>query len=195
MLNDLQHYIDGLDTGKIPVLRQQQLLQLAELINVAEVKQLNFICTHNSRRSQFAQIWGQTMANYSNKDIASYSGGIEVTECNYRTIEALKSIGFNVEVQGNNNPVYNVKFSADHPGVILFSKLYLDKVNPHYYIAIMTCDHADQSCPIIPEATERFSLTYTDPKHFDDSINESMEYLKTGRQIATEMKFLFTQLK
>lgn len=25
---------------------------------------LNFICTHNSRRSHFAQVWAQTMAHY-----------------------------------------------------------------------------------------------------------------------------------
>ena len=190
----LQKYIDGLDVGEIPQSRQKELTRLAEMINASNTKQLNFICTHNSRRSQFAQAWSQTMAKYLNKDVSCYSGGIEVTACNTRTIRALKLAGFKIELNGLENPVYKVLFDENEPEVILFSKLYSDNKNPSRYIAVMTCDHADQNCPVIPEATARYSLTYTDPKRYDDSVNESVEYAKTSKQIATEMKFLFSKL-
>ena len=37
---------------------------------------LNFICTHNSRRSQFSQIWAQTAATYYGIESNCYSGGV-----------------------------------------------------------------------------------------------------------------------
>jgi arsenate reductase (thioredoxin) len=43
---------------------------------------LHFICTHNSRRSQFSQIWAQTAADYFQIPAQCYSGGVEVTACN-----------------------------------------------------------------------------------------------------------------
>ena len=51
---------------------------------------LNFICTHNSRRSQFSQIWAQTAADYFEIPTFCYSGGVEVTACNERTIQSLE---------------------------------------------------------------------------------------------------------
>ena len=35
-------------------------------LNNSEDIRLNFICTHNSRRSHLAQVWAQTMAEYFN---------------------------------------------------------------------------------------------------------------------------------
>jgi arsenate reductase len=41
---------------------------------------LNFICTHNSRRSHLSQIWAQAMAfHFGIKNIFCYSGGTEAT--------------------------------------------------------------------------------------------------------------------
>ena len=56
---------------------------------------LNFICTHNSRRSQFCQFWAAIASYHYGYDIGSYSGGIEVTACNERTIASLEKRGFN----------------------------------------------------------------------------------------------------
>jgi arsenate reductase len=57
----------------------------------------------------------------------------------------------------------------------------------------MTCDHADQNCPVIPHAVKRIPLTYIDPKASDGTETETETYLKTSEKIATEMKFLFSQ--
>ena len=36
---------------------------------------INFICTHNSRRSQLGQVWSFYAANYFNLPISAFSGG------------------------------------------------------------------------------------------------------------------------
>ena len=47
--------------------------------NQQEIR-LNFICTHNSRRSHLSQIWTQTAAAHFNiKNVFCYSGGTEST--------------------------------------------------------------------------------------------------------------------
>ena len=33
----------------------------------------------------------------------------------------------------------------------------------------MTCDHADENCPLIPGAKTRIPLTYVDPKVADET--------------------------
>jgi len=48
---------------------------------------LNFICTHNSRRSHIAQLWVQTAAHYFGiRGVETYSGGTEATEFNSRAV-------------------------------------------------------------------------------------------------------------
>ena len=48
--------------------RKELLLRIAETIakeySLNEVVHLNFICTHNSRRSQLGQVWGFYAAHY-----------------------------------------------------------------------------------------------------------------------------------
>ena len=59
---------------------------------------LNFICTHNSRRSHLAQIWAQTMAFHFNiKNVFSYSGGTEATAMFSKVAETLMNQGFQIQ--------------------------------------------------------------------------------------------------
>ena len=47
---------------------------IQQKVNAEEEIRLNFICTHNSRRSHLSQIWAQTMAFHFNiKSIFCYS--------------------------------------------------------------------------------------------------------------------------
>lgn len=158
---------------------------------------LNFICTHNSRRSQFAQVWCTFVQDYFGlKTVEAYSGGTEVTACNERTIEALKRAGFNIEASGTGNPVYTVSTNDSDTAIKIWSKLYDDDFNPSdRFAAIMTCDHADANCPFIPGATIRIPLTYTDPKYADETEQEETAYDETCKMIATDMVRLFNKVK
>ncbi len=156
---------------------------------------LNFICTHNSRRSQFSQIWAQTAAAYYGIDANCYSGGVEVTAFNTRAVAAIQRDGFKVVKKEGENPVYFVFYSEDEQPIVAFSKLYDDAINaPKDFAAVMTCDHADENCPVIPGAERRFPLRFEDPKAFDDSLLEEKMYSERSRQIAAELFYLFEKV-
>jgi arsenate reductase len=170
-------------------------IYLKEQLELENPIRLNFICTHNSRRSQFAQVWAHVAAHHYNLPIQSFSGGVEVTACNPRTVNALKTIGFRVESAGRDNPLYRAFFSDDAEPIRLFSKLYDDPENPQQrFAAIMTCSHADENCPYLPSADVRISLLYEDPKAFDDTAHESQAYTERSLQIASEMFYAFNEL-
>ena len=156
---------------------------------------LNFICTHNSRRSQFSQIWAQTAAAYYGIEANCYSGGVEVTAFNPRAVAAIQRDGFKVVKKEGENPVYFVFYSEDVQPIVAFSKVYDDAINaPKDFAAVMTCDHADENCPIIPGAERRFPLRFEDPKSFDDSLLEEKMYSERSRQIGAELMYLFKKV-
>ena len=58
---------------------------------------LVYVCTHNSRRSHFGQVWAAVAACYYNiSDVTTFSGGTEATAFNPNAIKALMNSGFEV---------------------------------------------------------------------------------------------------
>jgi len=156
---------------------------------------LNFICTHNSRRSQFAQIWAQTVADHFQIPVNCYSGGVEVTAFNERAVKSIERAGFQVTGDGGDNPKYSVKHSDDGNVIIAFSKLFDDPYNQaDHFAAVMTCSHADENCPFIPGTEKRISVNYEDPKEFDGTSKESEKYDERSMQIASEMYYVFSKI-
>lgn len=157
---------------------------------------LNFICTHNSRRSQLAQVWAKTAAAYYRIPVDTYSGGIEVTACNIRIIDTLIEHGFSIhKFSEDENPKYELEFTASESPLLLFSKIYNQSPNPDKnFAAIMVCDHADENCPFIPGADQRIPLRFEDPKNFDETPIESTKYKERSLQIASEMLYIFSRI-
>ena len=195
----LANTITNLPFAAISSERLQLLDEMATYLR-SKMKQgeeirLNFICTHNSRRSQFSQIWAQTAAAYYGIEANCYSGGVEVTAFNPRAVAAIKRDGFKVVKKEGENPVYFVFYGEDEQPIVAFSKLYDDAINaPKDFAAVMTCDHADENCPVIPGAERRFPLRFEDPKAFDDSLLEEKMYSERSRQIAAELFYLFEKV-
>ena len=191
--------ITNLPFAAIPTERLQLLDEMADYL-IAKIKQgeeirLNFICTHNSRRSQLSQVWAQTAAVYYGIAAACYSGGVEVTAFNDRAVTALQRDGFKVVQKGEENPVYFVFPGEGTEPIITFSKVFDDAVNANNgFAAVMTCDHADENCPVIPGAERRFPLRYEDPKAFDDTDQEEEMYTKRSHQIGAELVYLFEKV-
>ena len=78
----------------------------------------------------------------------------------------------------------------------MFSKLFDDKTSPTSgFAAVMTCSHADENCPIVPGCDQRISIRYDDPKKYDDTPLEKVMYDYRSFQIATEMFYVFSQVK
>lgn len=159
---------------------------------------LLFICTSNSRRSHFGQIWSQTAAAYYGLDsLLSFSGGTEATRVNKNAIAAFERCGFLVTSDKvGDNPVWMIKASGKMPGWATWSKKYNDASNPKQnFCAIMVCSEADKSCPAVDGAELRIGMPYEDPKIFDETPSQNQKYDERCRQIAREMFFAMDYAK
>jgi arsenate reductase len=198
----IKNVIDTLDFTSIAAERKTILQSLVDFIQskVTENQdiRLNFICTHNSRRSHLSQIWAQTAAaHYNIKNVFSYSGGTEATALFPMVAQTLTNTGFQIKtLSEDSNPVYSVKYSEnDHP-LICFSKTYDDAFNPQSeFAAILTCSQADGGCPFIAGAEKRIPITFEDPKAFDNTPQQAKKYQERSIQIATELFYVFSQIK
>ena len=175
---------------------QSLIVYIQEKLDLELEVNLNFVCTHNSRRSQFSQVWAQTAAIFYGIKVNCFSGGVEVTTFNQSALSALKKSGFDINTIGTDNPRHEVFMSHDFEPLIMFSKLFDDSINPrNNHATIMTCSHADENCPVIPGSQKRFSIHYEDPKIFDGLRIAPIKYHECSIQVASEMFYIFSQLK
>lgn len=201
VFDQIDQVISTLSTDKISEERKEILQPLADYIqsktDAQEPIRINFICTHNSRRSHLSQVWAQTMAFYFNvKNVQCYSGGTESTALFPMVAETLKNTGFQIEtISGGKNPIYSIKYAVNEPAVIGFSKKLDDAFNPKSeFAAVMTCSQADGGCPFIAGAEKRIPITFEDPKAFDNTPQQAEKYQERSFQIARELMYIFAQI-
>jgi arsenate reductase len=171
---------------------------IQEKVNATSAVRINFICTHNSRRSHLSQIWAQTAASFYNiPNVACYSGGTEATALFPKIAETLENTGFQIKtIAEGKNPIYTIKYNTqDHP-IIGFSKTYDDAFNPNKdFAAVLTCSSADEGCPFIAGAEKRIPIMFEDPKAFDNTPLQTQKYEERSLQIATDFMYVFSQIK
>lgn len=201
MYLDISKIIEDFSDHKISDERKEVLKPLADYIqkksSFGETIRLNFICTHNSRRSHLSQIWAQTMAfHFGIKNIFCYSGGTEATAMYPKVAETLRKQGFQIiQLSESENPVYAVKYAQNESPIICFSKTFNNDFNPKTnFGAIMTCNNADEGCPIVYGAEARFSIKYDDPKAFDRTDFQTQKYAERSLEIAQEMWWVFNSI-
>jgi len=189
---DLRHHADLLTTSfdMIEADHGAAIDQLAEWIAKSwkpdSTLHVLTTCTGNSRRS----ILGSTMGNfaaayYGFDNVRFHSGGTKPSAFNKRTIATLKEIGFQIEPVGDEaergdsktaNPIFRVVWGKDLE-CLEFSKSYKDKANPQSeFAAILVCSEADAECPTVSGASLRVSMTFIDPKLYDDGVFEKAKY-------------------
>lgn len=166
-------------------------------VNIGEEIRINFICTHNSRRSHLSQVWAQTLAHYFNiRNVSCYSGGTEATALYPMVAEVLEDTGFKVDrLSEGDNPVYAIKYADNEHPVIGFSKKLDDSFNPASgFAAVMTCSQADGGCPFIAGAEKRVPVTFEDPKIYDGTPQQKEKYRERSLQIAGELFYVFSEI-
>jgi len=170
--------------------------KIASELSDREKLNLNFICTHNSRRSQMGQVWAFFAANYFDLNIKAFSGGTETTAFFRNTVKTLQSVGFNFNVIdfSHQNPKYSIGFKGTDKTITEYSNKFDDEANEYQYIAITTCGHADENCPFIPDAIHRFHMPFVDPKSSDNTPQQNEKYLETNKQIAGEVFIIFQEV-
>jgi arsenate reductase (thioredoxin) len=194
--------ISTFDESNIPTDRKEILKSLVDFIFERSIRKesinLNFICTHNSRRSHLAQIWAQVMAYHFGIDqVTTYSGGTEETAMFYKIKETILAQGFQViQLSDGSNPVYAIKYSENSLPIICFSKAYNHHFNPSsQFAAILTCNSADEKCPFVIGADARIPIKYNDPKAYDNTDLMEVKYRERSREIAQELWWVFAQIK
>lgn len=194
LVEPLQRYLRDLLATDAPSHRPTELKMGSDFVRTQAEKgrpaELIFICTHNSRRSHLAHVWADTAAKYYRLDhVATYSGGVEATACDVRTVRALRRAGFSVTRSSDlANPIYIVQAFDARPPIECYSKIYSERANPAAgFAAMMCCADVDQECPVVKGAAIRVPLHYEDPKVADDTNQESSQYDQRCLQIGRDM--------
>ena len=125
-------------------------------------KQVLFVCTHNSARSQMAE--GLLNSLDGNKYTA-YSAGIEPTIINPYAIQVMSEIGIDIS-----------KHQAKSINEFMEQK---------FDFVITVCDHANETCPFFPGGLKRLHQSFEDPASFK---GEEDEILSAFRRIRDEIK-------
>ena len=154
--------------------------------------------TSNATRTVMAEAWANAAAHYYGiEKVHIHSGGIQADRIRTPAILALEKAGFIIYKNRDAGSVtYEVKYSYRIPPVIIRSKKYNNKENPDFkFGAVVVCPNADINLPQIKGNNFRTSLHYFDPVAYDNTPDESGQYLERSREIAIEMFYLFYRLK
>jgi len=142
-----------------------------------EKKQVLFLCTHNSARSQMAE--GLLRSVYGDR-YEAYSAGVEATTVNPLAVMVMKEIGIDISGQYSKTP-------QEYQDII-------------FDLAVTVCDNAKAACPIIITNLERpTKLTKAREvihKSFDDpatTVGSEEEQLKVFRRVRDEIKDWISQ--
>lgn len=202
MYSKLLETIEILNSQEISEDRKTIVKPLIDFIqkNLEDKKaiDINFICTHNSRRSHLSQVWAQAASVYFDiPKVTCYSGGTEETAMFSKVAETLIKQGFFImKISDTENPVYAIKYDENLHPIMGFSKKYDSVFNPtHGFAAVMTCSQADDGCPFIPGADKRIPITFEDPKFSDGTPEQENIYYERSLQIGAEMFYVFSQIK
>jgi protein-tyrosine-phosphatase len=204
MYTDLRNYAEqALKSSRdIPEERKKELDKVSRYITEKrknhEPVNLLYVCTHNSRRSQFSQVWATIAAHYFGiHDVQAHSGGTEITYFHDSAIETLKRAGCRItKGSGNHNPPYRVLYSDTGKILECYSKKFNHKHLPKKnFAAILTCSDAEKLCPVVPGAELRIAIPYEDPKKGDGTSQQNQLYADCCRQVANEIFYTFSQLE
>lgn len=191
MTDIVKQYLSQLD--QISSSRMIELDKLARLIKTSQregVSDILFVCTHNSRRSQIAELsLAQALNDTGYHNLQIHSCGTESTSIPQQIKDLYVSKGYIVsELEGIVN-VSNGSWSKK-----IYSKTIDDGNMPKQNIAVLVCDHASESCPHSPKFMHRYNLNYIDPKLHDGTEQESKAYQKAYDRITREMVYLALKL-
>lgn len=183
--------------------RKEELKALAQSImdlkSTSPEANVVFICTHNSRRSQIAELFFRLSIRYFGlKGVHGYSGGTEATAFYPSAVKACRDKGVAMIQKSGSivNHTYLTVYKFHLDVIRQFSKKYNDPHNPSKnFVAVMVCDSANESCPLIPDCFARIPLLYVDPKFSDQTDKEEETYALKVDEIAIEMNYLCSLLQ
>lgn len=125
---------------------------------MAKPRRVLFLCTHNSARSQMAE---GLLRALGHDRFEVMSAGTERTQVRPEAIEAMSELDIDIS--------HHTSKSLDG---------YVDQ---HFDLVITVCDDANESCPIFPNAKERWHWSIDDPSRATGTQDEKMNAFRKAR--------------
>ncbi|TWT76473.1 Arsenate-mycothiol transferase ArsC2 [Planctomycetes bacterium CA13] len=128
-------------------------------------KNILFLCTGNSCRSQMAEGWAR---HFHNDTIVAYSAGIEAHGMNPNAMRVMKEAG--VDISGQS------------------SKLADTLIDVSLDLVITVCGHADENCPVFLTKAKLVHVGFDDPPKLAKQAASEEEALDQYRRVRDEIR-------
>ena len=130
-----------------------------------------FLCTGNSCRSQMAEGWARHLHGDS---IEAYSAGVEAKGLNPLAVRVMVEAG--VDISGHR------------------SKTVDELAGVPFDLVVTVCDHARESCPVLPGAKRTIHAGFDDPPHRAQHAQSDEEALGIYRRVRDEIRVFVQRL-
>ena len=118
------------------------------------MKNVLFVCIHNSARSQMAEAF---LKQACGDEFVAHSAGLEPGKLNPLVVEAMREVGIDIS-RNQTKAVFDMYKSG----------------KPFAYV-ITVCDEASaERCPIFPGITQRLHWSFADPSSFQGTHEERL---------------------
>ena len=128
-------------------------------------KNVLFLCTGNSCRSQMAEGWAR---HFHNDTIEAWSAGIEAHGMNPNAMQVMKESGVDISSQS--------------------SKLASSLTEVPLDLVITVCGHADENCPVFLTKTKLVHVGFDDPPKLAKQAANEEAALACYRRVRDEIR-------
>jgi arsenate reductase len=132
---------------------------------MAEKRKVLFLCTGNSCRSQMAEGWARHLHADS---LEAYSAGVEAKGLNPLAVRVMAEAGVDISRQR--------------------SRVVDELADLRFDLVVTVCDHARESCPILPGAKRTLHVGFDDPPHLAQFARSEDETLGIYRRVRDEIQ-------
>lgn len=124
-----------------------------------------FLCTGNSCRSQMAEGWTRALKG---EVIEPYSAGVAPKEMDPRAVRAMAEAGVDIAGQGSQH---------------------VDELRDVPFDCVVTvCDHARETCPVLPGAARVIHVGFDDPPHLAGDAPDDETAMGHYRRVRDEIR-------
>lgn len=129
------------------------------------MKQILFLCTGNSCRSQMAEGW---LKHLRPNDYEVYSAGLVAHGLNPLAVKAMAETGIDISKQRSKT----------------LDELPADRMD--YVVTV--CGHANETCPVLPARIKRIHAGFDDPPKLAANAKSEEEALTHYRRVRDEIR-------
>ncbi|BDQ33472.1 arsenate reductase ArsC [Pseudodesulfovibrio portus] len=130
------------------------------------MKNILFLCTGNSCRSQMAEGW---TTHLKSDTLAAYSAGVETHGINPRAVKVMAEAGIDISANAS-------KLVTDLPADLEFD----------YVVTV--CGNANENCPYFPAKTRVVHAGFDDPPSLTRDMTDEDAVLAVYRRVRDEIK-------